>query len=361
LYLIAAPELLELKTLCIGSLRIHTPVIQAALSGFSDRPMRAVARRYGAEFAMAEVVLDEHVVLKGRLRTRLLEIAENDHPIGGQLMGSRPEQFAEAANDLVEVGYDTVDLNFGCPVRKVLGRCRGGFLLSEPKQALTIVKSVIDSVGGRCPVTLKMRRGFDNSAESERHFFAILDGAFGLGAAAVTVHARTVEQRYVGPSNWAFLARVKRHAGSQTILGSGDLFSSTAVRRMMDETGVDGASVARGAIGNPFVFRESGALLQGRPIASPSVAEQREAIEFQVAETLKLHDAVHAGRVFRKFGISYANLHPMRDEVRQAFIDARTMQAVHDLLSVWYAPSREWPVSPAPETLTDLIAAGARD
>jgi tRNA-dihydrouridine synthase len=187
--------------LTIGSLKIQMPAIQAALSGFSDRPMRAVARRYGAGFAMAEVVLDEHVVLKGKLRTRIFEIGEDDHPIGGQLMGSRPEQFAEAANGLIEAGYDSIDLNFGCPVKKVLGRCRGGFLLSEPFNALTIVKAVIESVGGRRPVTLKMRRGLDDSAESERNFFSILDGAFAYGAAAVTVHARTVKQRYVGPSS----------------------------------------------------------------------------------------------------------------------------------------------------------------
>jgi nifR3 family TIM-barrel protein len=335
------------------------PVIQAALSGFSDRPMRAVARRYGAEFAMAEVVLDEHVVLKGKLRAEIFKIAENDHPIGGQLMGSRPEQFAAAANDLVEAGYDSVDLNFGCPVRKVLGRCRGGFLLSEPKHALTIVKAVIESVDGRRPVTLKMRRGFDDSAESERYFFSILDGAFGLGVAAVTVHARTVEQRYIGPSNWDFLARVKRHAGSHTILGSGDLFSSMAVRRMIDETGVDGASVARGAIGNPFIFRECRALLAGLPISPPSVTEQREAIEFQLSETVKLHDPVDAGRVFRKFGISYANLHPMRGEVRQAFINARNTGAIREILDVWYDAGREWPTSAPREMLTDLIAAGA--
>ena len=97
--------------------------------------------------------------------------AEDDHPLGGQLIGSRPEQFAEAANDLVEAGYDSVDLNFGCPVKKVLGRCRGGFLLSEPENALAIVKAVIESVNGRRPVTLKMRRGFDESAESERTLF----------------------------------------------------------------------------------------------------------------------------------------------------------------------------------------------
>jgi len=190
----------------IGPLHISMPAIQAALSGFSDRPMRMVARRFGAKLAMAEVVLDEHVLLHGTHRARIFKIGADDHPIGGQLMGSRPEQFGEAAHELVEAGYDLVDINFGCPVKKVLGRCRGGYLLSEPQGALAIVKSVLDSVAGRRPVTIKMRRGFDDSVDSERNFFSILDGAFALGIAAVTVHGRTVKQRYVGPSNWNFLA-----------------------------------------------------------------------------------------------------------------------------------------------------------
>jgi tRNA-dihydrouridine synthase len=218
---------------------------------------------------------------------------------------------------------------------------------------------VIGSVNGRRPVTLKMRRGIDESAESERHFFSILDGAFELGASGVTVHARTVKQRYIGASNWKFLAHVKRHAGSHTILGSGDLFTSADVLRMMNETGVDGVSVARGAIGNPFIFRECDALLKGCAISPPSVAEQREAIEFQLSETLKLHDAEHAGRVFRKFGISYADLHPMRNEVRQAFIDARSIHAIHEILDSWYDNRREWPEPRQREVLRDLIAAGA--
>src|SRR5207245_8791097 len=270
----------------LGSLNISLPAIQAALSGFSDRPMRMVSRRFGVDFAMAEVVLDDHVILKGKLRDRMFEIGEDDHPIGGQLLGSRPEQLAEAANDLVEGGYDLVDINFGCPVKKVLGRCRGGYLLSEPVNALAIVKAVISSVSGRRPVTLKMRRGFDDSVESERAFFSILDGAFASGVASVTVNGRTVEQRRLGPSNWDFLARVKRHVGSCTILGSGDLFTAEDVHRMMNETGVNGASVARGAIGNPFIFRECRALFEDRQISPPSMAEQRSAVEFNITESL---------------------------------------------------------------------------
>lgn len=345
--------------LSIGSLQIGLPAIAAALSGFSDRPMRMVARRYGADFAMAEVVLDELVLLQGKLRERILKIGDDDHPVGGQLMGSRPEQFGEAANDLVEAGYDLVDINFGCPVKKVLGRCRGGFLLSDPQTALQIVESVVDAVDGRCPVTLKMRRGFDDSADSEKNFFTILDGAFERGAAAITVHGRTVQQRYVGPSKWEFLSRVKRHVGSRKILGSGDVFNANAALRMMEQTGVDGVTVARGAIGNPFIFRECRALLNGSTIAPPSITEQREAMELHIVELLALHNPVRAGAIFRKFGISYADLHPLRAEVRNAFIATRNMTDIRSVIATWYDDERSWPAVVPRETITDLIAAGS--
>lgn len=345
--------------LTIGSLQLSLPAIQAALSGFSHRPMRMVARRFGAEFCMAEVALDEHVVLRGKLRNRIFSVGPDDHPIGGQIMGSHADQLAEAADEMVAGGYDLVDINFGCPVRKVLGRCRGGFLLTEPENALQIVKQVVAAVGGRRPVTLKMRRGYDDSPASEHAFFTILDGAFAMGVASITVHGRTVEQRYRGPSNWDFLARVKRHAGEHTILGSGDLFSPDAVHRMLSETGVDGASVARGAIGNPFIFREARGLLGGRAVQPPGIVEQREAIELHMAENLALFGQEYAGPMFRKFGIAYSDLHPSPAAVRQAFIDAKTTEAVLAVLDSWYDRNRQWPAAQPRKTLSDLIAAGA--
>jgi nifR3 family TIM-barrel protein len=332
--------------------------VQAALSGYSDRAMRVVARRRGAELAMAEVVLDRLVLLKGRLRDRLLEIGPDDHPIGGQLMGAEPDAFGRAAADLVAHGYDLVDINFGCPVRKVLGRCRGGYLLTSPAVALDIVKSVLDQVGGRRPVTVKMRRGFDDSAESEGRFFAILDGAFDLGVASVTVHGRTVEQRYEGPSKRDFLARVKRHAGTRTILGSGDVFAPGNVPELMRETGVDGVWIARGAIGNPFIFREVRALLEGRREAPPTLAEQRAAIEDHLRLTAEEYGPERAGVVMRKVCIRYADLHPLRDEVRLAFIEARTTRDVEDALARWYDPARDWPPV-RPRERVDRVAAGA--
>ncbi|MBI2931310.1 MAG: tRNA-dihydrouridine synthase [Planctomycetes bacterium] len=339
----------------IGSLELGLRAVQAALSGFSDRPMRLVARRHGLEYALNEVVLDRLILAHRRER-----LDPEDHPIGGQLMGSRPAEFARAAAEMVEAGYDVVDLNFGCPVRKVLGRCRGGWLLSEPATALEIVRAVMGAVAGRRPVTVKMRRGYDDSAESERRFWTILDGALALGVAAATVHGRTVKQRYVGPSDWSFLARVKRHVGERTILGSGDLFTAEAVKRMLDETGVDGASVARGAIGHPFIFEECRALLAGEPLPPPpSVAEQRAALEEHLALAIEEYGEDRGGRGMLKFGLRYADLHPMGPEVRRAFLGVRDVASFLRVLAEWYDSRRVWPPIVRQGMPSSLVAAGA--
>lgn len=262
----------------LGTITLDHPAVEAALSGYSDLAMRRVARAHGAPFAFHEVVLDKLVLTPGRASKRILDVPQDDHPVGGQLMGSEPVTFGKAARELVDAGYDLVDVNFGCPVPRILNRSRGGFLLGEPETALAIVDSVLQSVAGDAPVTVKMRRGIDDSPEAERDFFTILDGAFARGVAAITVHGRTVQQRYVGPSRQEFLRRVKRHVGTKTILGSGDLFSPFAVQRMLADTGIDGVTLARGCIGNPFLFAQCRALLAGGTPRFPSLAAQEAAL-----------------------------------------------------------------------------------
>ncbi|MFM7412112.1 MAG: tRNA dihydrouridine synthase, partial [Planctomycetota bacterium] len=188
------------RRLSIGGVDLAAPVVQAALSGYSDRAMRVLARRHGAAYSLGEVLLDQFVATVGSNRRNLarLAVADEEHPVGGQLMGSNPDDFPPAARRLVTEGYDVIDINFGCPVKKVLGRCRGGYLLSQPAIALEIVARVRDAVPPQIPVTLKMRRGLDDSSESLANFWTIFDGAFARGAAAVTVHGRTVQQKYVG-------------------------------------------------------------------------------------------------------------------------------------------------------------------
>lgn len=323
--------------LTIGNIPIEHPFAQAALSGYSDLPMRRVARMHGAAYTLHEVVLDQCVTHKGKWQKRLLTVPSDDHPVGAQLMGADPEVFAPAARLLAEAGYDVIDINFGCPVRKVLKRCRGGYLLSDPATALDIVRRVVEAVAETRPVTLKMRRGLDVSQESERNFFTILDGAFELGVAAITVHARTVEQRYVGPSDWNFLARVKRHAGQRTILGSGDLFTAQDCIDMMQRTGVDGVTVARGAIGNPWIFNECRELAAGRPLPDPpTIAEQRRTIGTHFAHAVDYYGERLACKNMRKFGIKYSKVHPGAVRVRDAFVAVKTADDFQAVFDRWY-------------------------
>src|SRR5690606_14931258 len=137
-------------------------VVQAALSGYSDGPMRRIARRFGCPYTIHEVVLDKLVLQPGRFQRKLLSLHPDDHPVGGQLMGSEPEAFGEAAALMAAAGFDVIDINFGCPVRKVLGRCRGGYLLSDAATAIDIIRRVRDATPAGTPVTVKMRRGIDD-------------------------------------------------------------------------------------------------------------------------------------------------------------------------------------------------------
>jgi len=333
---------MALAPLNIGSLKIGFPVVQAALSGYSDWPMRLIARRHGASYAICEVMLDQFLVTMkdNRHRNRhFLHITEDERPVGGQLMGAEPEQFARGAQKLVQAGFDVIDINFGCPVKKVLGRCRGGFHLSQPPVALEIVQRTREAVPPQIPVTVKMRRGLDDTAESRDNFFTIFDGAFAAGVAAITVHGRTVVQRYNGPSRWQFLKEVKAHAGpTKTILGSGDLFTPHDCLEMMSQTGVDGVTVARGAIGNPWIFSQCQALAAGQPLPPPpKLFEQRDIILEHYQLAVSLYGEQRAGPLMRKFGIKYAALHPQHLVVREEFAKTKTLEDWKSVIGLWYA------------------------
>ena len=330
---------LRTPTLKLGDIELESPVLQAALSGYSDWPMRVIARRMGASYTICEVMLDQFILsLRNRERTRhFMKITAEEFPVGGQLMGAEPEHFPTAALKLVEAGFHVIDINFGCPVKKVLGRCRGGFHLSQPEVALDIIHRVRDAVPTDIPVTVKMRRGIDDTNESRDNFFKILDGAFDAGLASATVHGRTVIQRYNGPSSWDSLRAIKQHVGDKVIIGSGDLFTPQDCLRMMQETGVDGVSLARGAIGNPWIFNQVHALLAGESLApGPSMEEQRGVITEHFALALETYGDRRACSQMRKFGVQYSTMHPNHEDVRDAFMRVREPQEWYDVLDAWY-------------------------
>jgi len=328
-----------MSPLKIGPITLDLPAVQAALSGYSDWPMRVIAKRQGAPYTLCEVMLDQFLLQVGkRKRTRhFLYHSEEEHPLGGQLMGAEPDQFAAGAAKLVDAGFDVIDINFGCPVKKVLGRCRGGFHLGQPEVALEIVRQTRQQVPTAIPVTVKMRRGVDDSQQSADQLYQILEGCIELGVAAVTVHGRTVEQRYIGPSNWEFLRQLKQDFPTLTMLGSGDLFSATDCLAMIEQTGVDGVAIARGAIGNPWIFGQLRALLRGEKLpAPPSLHQQRDVLAEHFGLAQELHGDARAPLLMRKFGIKYSALHPQRNELRLDFTRVRSEDDWKQVLQTWY-------------------------
>ena len=335
----------------IGPFALKLPVVQAALSGYSDWPMRALARRMGAPYTICEVMTDSFVSsLRDRAKTRHhLYLEDSDHPAGAQLMGSEPDEFPAAAKKLVEAGFDVVDINFGCPAKRSGGRCRGGYHLGQPEVAIEILQRVRDAVPAGVPVTVKMRRGIDDTQQSRDNFFRIIEAAFALDAAAVTVHGRTVEQKYVGPSRWSFLKEVRQQFPNRTLLGSGDLFTAADCVRMIQETGVDGVTAARGSIGNPWIFSQAAALLRGESLpAAPAVHEQRDVLceHFRLAE--KILPADQVSKQLRKFCIHYSGWHPEAASVRSAFIAVRNAEDWRQVIADWYCEERpgQYPLDP---------------
>lgn len=321
----------------IGPVTVEHPFTQAALSGFSDLPMRRIARAHGASYALTQVVLDRSVRHDGDWQRQFLQVPPDDHPIGAQLMGDDPGGLADAARLLADAGYDVIDINFACPSARILRRCHGGHLLGSPDLALEIVREVLAAIGRRRPVTIKLRRGLDDSAESERGFCRILDGACERGVAAVTLHPRTVRQRYSGRADWAFLAGIRRRLERLPLLGSGDLLSGRDAVRMIAETGVDGVALARGAIGNPWIFGEARAVAAGtEPPGPPSLAEQRAVVHRHFEETAAYYGYDRAGWLMRRNVMKYCKLHPHPRAVRAEIVNVRTTANYLAVFERWY-------------------------
>jgi tRNA-dihydrouridine synthase B len=324
-----------LAPLRLGPLMIDFPVVLAALAGYSDLPYRTICRDLGAPLATTEVMLDKFLLHEGKLRRHLLRSDAGDHPVGGQIMGSDPDLMARAARILRDLGFDVVDLNFACPVKKVVSRKRGGHMMADAEGTLAVVRAVREAVPDR-PLMIKLRKSFALGDEATPAFWQIARGAFEIGADAICVHARAVEQMYTGPADWDFLRRVKQAFPGRTVIGSGDVRSPAEALRMIAETGVDGVAAARGAIGNPWFFRQARDLAAGREAITPSLAEQRAVMERHFALAVEQYGEYKAAFVMRHFGISYGRLHPHPKRIRMAFVAVRTVEEWRAVMDAHY-------------------------
>src|SRR5919112_2117012 len=171
----------------IGPIQLAAPFCQAGLAGYSDRAMRIVARRRGCPYAVTEALLDVILLNGGEGLRKSIDINDEDHPVAGQIIGSEPDAMARAAGLLQQAGYDVIDLNFACPVKKIKNKARGGHMLKDVPRAASILRAVRDAIPAEVPITVSIRRGFDDSSQSEENFFRVVEAAWSHGYAAVRV------------------------------------------------------------------------------------------------------------------------------------------------------------------------------
>lgn len=342
----------------IGHLQLTAPFCQAGLAGYSDRAMRTVARRRGCPYAVTEAMLDTILCNGGKGLAQALDISDEDHPVAGQIIGAEGETMAVAARQMHAAGFDIIDLNYACPVKKIKNRSRGGHMLRDVPRAIDVMKQVRDALPAGAVTTASLRRAFDESTESEDQFYQVIEALWDNGYSAVRVHARTVEQKYLGTSQWDFLRDLKKRYPDRTLLGSGDVFTAQDAVRMLQYTGVDIAWIARGAIGNPWIFEHARRLLTdpSAVLLPPGIHEQREALQEHFALAMEIHGEQLAGRRMRKMGIKYARFHPHAADVKKAFIAVHSLRDWQAVLDRYYAGDGPgvWPAADAVDEVNDL-------
>jgi tRNA-dihydrouridine synthase B len=319
----------------LGQLLLNAPFFQASLSGYSDYAMRRLAIDFGAPLTFAGVMLAKSAAHPKVIKKPEFQPHEDEHPVGAQLLGNEPEIMVKAAQAVTNIGYDVLDLNFACPAPKVLRRCRGGYMMQEPQKVIDIYRKVREVVS--CPLLMKLRIGFDDTAQSRDNFWEIASQACRENIDALVVHGRTTLQKFRGQADWQILAELKRQFPKTTIIGSGDLFDAETIAERLKTAGLDGVAIARGAIGNPWIFRNLRAVLEGKPLPPPpSLTEQGEVILKHYELICQLYAIPKTTRYFRKFLVNYCKLHPERRKVQKALLAVRKQEELVPAIKQWY-------------------------
>lgn len=316
----------------IGSTTLGGNVFLAPLAGYTDIPFRTLCIEAGADFTFTEMVSAEGLAREGEKTLALMDRAPNEKQYAVQLFMGNTDSLKEALSQLQPYHPEVIDINCGCPVPKVTKTGAGSAMMKQPKLITEVVRTITEETD--IPVSVKFRTGWDAQSENFLEFAqAALDG----GASALTLHARTRSQGYAPFADWSKLTELKQytlqHNYQVPVFGSGDLFKAEDTKRMLEETGIDGVMFARGAIGNPFIFSQAKAILQGKELEPITVEMRRLAILRHLDLMIDTFGETTACTLMRKHTCSYLKGIPNTSTIKQAVVHASRREQYLEALS----------------------------
>lgn len=316
-----------MKTLKIGNVVLDNPLILAPMAGVTDLAFRQLCKEQGCGLVCTEMVSAKALLYKNKNTRELLEVTPKERPVSLQLFGSDPDILSSMAKKLEEGPYDIFDVNMGCPVPKVVNNGEGSALMKNPKQVEAILSAMVKALDK--PVTVKFRRGFD---ETHVNAVEIARIAESCGVAAVAVHGRTREQYYSGHADWDIIRQVKE-AVKIPVIGNGDIFTPEDGARMLDETGCDGLMIARGAKGNPWIFKRILHYLEtGEHMERPSQEEVKRMMLRHARMQVEIKGEIAGIREMRKHVAWYTAGVPHSSALRDAVNHVETLDELEKMI-----------------------------
>ena len=317
-----------IKPLQIGSVTLPNNLILAPMAGVTDLPFRLLCKEQGAGLLCMEMVSAKAILYKNKNTKELLTIDPRENPVSLQLFGSDPDIVAGIAHQIEDRPFDILDINMGCPVPKIVNNGEGSALMKNPKLAGEIIKKTVNAV--QKPVTVKIRKGFDDDHVNAVEMAKIAEDA---GAAAIAVHGRTREQYYAGKADWDIISQVKE-AVSIPVIGNGDLLTPEDVTAMKEQTGCDGFMIARGAQGNPWIFRQILHYFEtGEHLEKPSFAEVTQMILRHARMLMDFKGDYIGIREIRKHAAWYTAGYPHSSQLRVKITEVESYEELEELLT----------------------------